>query len=194
MEDRLNAIENAILELADAMRAICEKMAAMDEEVDKLAKGKIYDRLEGVESEINSMVGGFNGLLSKRRGDRYKSMIGANEALMGYAPKYKKVFQRDITEDLLNEIMKYMEQDGASEEQLPAIFDSVLSDLRARFEEEQAEGEGVGHEAMESPEMEKAEHEAPAGTAIEVEIEKKPIDPDEALKNMARRFKGARVG
>ena len=35
-EERLAAIESAILELAEAIRQVCEKVAAIDEEVDKL--------------------------------------------------------------------------------------------------------------------------------------------------------------
>ena len=150
MED-MQAIRDAILELADAVGALCEKVSAIDEEVDKLAKGKIYERLEGIESEFGSMVDGFNGILGDRRKGRYREMIGGNADLMAFGPKYSKAFKSDIVEDVLNELMKYMEQEGASEEQFPGLFESLISDLRSRFEEEKAEGEGIAHEATESP-------------------------------------------
>lgn len=193
MED-MQSMKNAILELADAVRAVCEKVAAMDEEIDNLAKNKIYERLDGIESEFGSMVDGFNGILGDRRKGRYREMIGGNADLMSFGPKYSKAFKSDIVEDVLNELTKYMEQEGASEEQFPALFESLISDLRSRFEEEKAEGEGMAHEATESPAEEMAEHSP--GKSIEVEVKSGPVEGDELdeLKKMARRFKSVRAG
>ena len=192
MEER--DYESAILALADAIQQLCEKIAAIDEEVDKMAKGRIYERLEGIESEFGSMVDGFNGILGDRRKGRYRDMITGNQDLMAFGPKYGKAFKSDIVEDVLNELVKYMEQEGASEEQFPALFESLLSDLRSRFEEEKAEGEGLEHEAMEGPAEEMAEH-SPA-KAIEVEVKSGPVEGDELdeMRKMARRFKGVRAG
>lgn len=194
-EERLSQIEDAIRSLAEVFGQLCEKVSAMDEELDQVLESKVTDRLGAIEKDFGGMVEGFNGILDGRRKSRYSEMLGGNADLQKYAPKYEKVFKHKLVDDAVENIMSYLEQEGADESGIPDVINQILSDLRDRFDEEQAEGEGAAHEAAESPEEEKAEHlpgasEEPVIEKTEVKVEAPADDGMEKIKEMARGLKG----
>ncbi|CAK0776896.1 hypothetical protein CCP3SC15_5610002 [Gammaproteobacteria bacterium] len=197
-EEWMGKVEDAILQLADVFHDLCEKVDAIDAEIDRLGQSGVYDRLDAIEKDFGGMVGGFNDILGTRRQGRYKEMISGNQELMSYGPRYSKTFKSDIVGDVMNELMQYMDQEGASEEQLPAIFEQIISDLKSRFDEEQAEGTSLAEEASESPDMEAAEQGdgtmvSPTRTgtppkAVEVQIK----TGGNALDDLAKKARGYR--
>jgi hypothetical protein len=194
-EERLSAIEDAIRQLAEVIGQICEKVDWHDQQLDDMNSDSVSSRLKAIESDFGSMVGGFSGILGDRKKARLTEMVGSNEGLKGYAPKYAKTFKSDLVGDAVESILSQMEQQGIGEEGIPGIIDNLMGELKARFDEEQAEGTPA-EEASESPEMEKGEHEpsgseplAPKAKALEVEIKTGgEIPPDLAAE--ARRFRG----
>ena len=189
-EDRIAQIEDAIRSLAEVIGQICEKVNAMDEELDQLLENKVTDRLGAIEKDFGGMVEGFNGILDGRRKSRYSEMLGSNEDLKKYAPKYQKTFKRDLVGDAVDNIMSYLEQEGADENGISDVINQIVSDLKDRFEEEQAE----------TPEEETAEH-APGGAEentetppviekTEVKVSSPADDGMEKIKEMARGLKG----
>jgi hypothetical protein len=195
-EERLSAIEDAIQQLAEVMGQLCEKVQWHDEQLDSSGMGDMKSRLESIESDFGNMDDGFNGLLTTRKKGRYSEMLGSNEALKGYAPKYNKAFKRDLFSDAVDNIMAAMDQEGASEDAIPQIVDQLISELKDRFDEEDAE----------SPAEESAEHapggseagitdEAPKPAQAEVKVtEVSPGDGLEKVAKLARNYRGARLG
>jgi hypothetical protein len=194
-EERLAQIEDAIRQLAEVMQALCEKVDWHDQQLDDMNTDGVAARLKGIESDFGGMVSGLGGILADRKKARITDMIGAHEGLKGYAPKYAKTFKSDLVGDAVESILSQMEQQGIGEDGIPGIIDSLMGELKARFDEEQAEGTPA-EEASESPEMEAGEHGpggseplAPKAKALEVEIKTGgELPPDLAAE--ARRFRG----
>lgn len=194
-EERLAQIEDAIRQLAEVMQALCEKVDWHDQQLDDMNTDGVAARLKGIESDFGGMVSGLGGILADRKKSRITDMIGAHEGLKGYAPKYAKTFKSDLVGDAVESILSQMEQQGIGEDGIPGIIDSLMGELKARFDEEQAEGTPA-EEASESPEMETGEHGpggseplAPKAKALEVEIKTGgELPPDLAAE--ARRFRG----
>ena len=196
-EERLSAIEDAIQQLAEVMGQLCEKVQWHDEQLDSSGMGDMKSRLESIESDFGNMVDGFNGLLTTRKKGRYSEMLGGNDALKGYAPKYNKAFKRDLYSDAVDNIMAAMDQEGASEDSIPQIVDQLVAELKDRFDEESAE----------SPGEESAEH-APGGpeagitdeasNPASVTVKEETVSPgpgaDEKFAKLARGLRGARLG
>jgi hypothetical protein len=194
-EERLSAIEDAIRQLAEVMQTLCEKVDWHDQQLDDMNADGIASRLKGIESDFGGMVSGLGGILADRKKARITDMLGGDQDLAGYAPKYAKTFKSDLVGDAVESILSQMEQQGVGEDSIPGILDQLKSELKSRFDEEQAEGTPA-EEASESPEMEAGEHGpggseplAPKAKALEVEIKTGDnIPPDLAAE--ARRFRG----
>ena len=186
MEERLARLEDAVGQLIEVMRAVCEKQSAIDEEVDKLTSSGIYDRLDGIESEFGNMVGGLNDIIDGRRKREYTDGLREKHPEFSRYEDIGKRFGLDVygiaadnTFDMPDE-----EKDGA--------IGSMLEELKGKFEDLIAAIEkSKSHEASETPEKEKAEEAAPGAVKIEVEASEDGVDP--ALKEMARKFRGQRV-
>jgi hypothetical protein len=205
-EERLAQIEDAIRTLAEAMGQIVEKVDWHDQQLDQMNGDSLAARLSGIESDFGSMVSGLGGILSDRKKARITDMVGGNAGLMGYAPKYAKVFKSNLVSDAVDSILSQMEQQGIGEEGIPGIIDSLLSELQARFDEENAEGTPA-EEASESPDQESAEHApigpsamsgppggskamgGPPGKALEIQVKTGGLIPADMVQE-ARRFRG----
>jgi hypothetical protein len=197
-EERLAQIEDAIRQLAEVMQTLCEKVDWHDQQLDEMNGDGIASRLKGIESDFGGMVSGLGGILADRKKARITDMIGAHEGLKGYSPKYAKTFKSDLTGDAVESILSQMEQQGIGEDGIPGIIDSLMGELKARFDEENAEGTPA-EEAAESPEMEAGEHE-PGGSeaggkpkALEIEVKTGGEIPAD-LAAEARRFRGQAIG
>ena len=196
-EERLAAIEEAIRTLAEVMGKMCEKLDWHDQLLDEANTDSISSRLKGIESDFGSMISGFTGILADRKKARITDMLGANEGLKAYAPRYAKTFKSDLVTDAVDSILSQMEQQGIGEEGIPGIVESLMGELKARFDEEQAETDSAAHEAAESPAEEKAEHAAggsesgPEGKALEIEVKSGELSPELAAE--AKRFRGQRI-
>jgi hypothetical protein len=197
-EERLAAIEDAIGQLAEVIGQIAEKVDWHDKQLDDSNSESLAAQLKAVTSDFGSMIGGFNGILADRKKARYANMVGAHEGLKAYAPRYAKTFKSDLVGDAVECILAFLQQEGASEEGIPGVLDQIVSELKARLDEEQAEGTPE-HEAMESPAEESAEHApggsesgpegiSPKGKALEIEVKTGDLPPE--LAEEARRFRG----
>ena len=192
-EERLAAIENAILELAEAIRQVCEKVAAIDEEVDKLGGSDVYGRLDRIESDFSGMVGGFNDILDGRRKRKYSEEFGQKYPQFGKYADVGKRFGLDIMDIASNRAYDYDNSEGANDEGREELINSMLSDLSAKFDDILGLLEKqVAHEAAETPAEEAAEHGSkPVSKGMEIEIEASPADDGmDKLKEAAKKFKG----
>lgn len=199
-EERLAQIEDAIGQLAEVIGQICEKVDWHDKQLDDSNAESLAAQLKSVTDDFGSMIGGFSGILADRKKARYADMIKGDEGLQAYAPRYAKTFKSDLVGDAVESILAYLQQEGASEEGIPDVINQIKSELKARLDEEQAEMT-PGHEAMESPAEETAEHapggsesgpmgEGPKGKALEIEVKTAALPPDLAAE--ARKFRGKR--
>lgn len=192
-EERLAAIENAILELAEAIRQVCEKVAAIDEEVDKLGGSDVYGRLDRIESDFGGMVGGFNDILDGRRKRKYSEEFGQKYPQFGKYADVGKRFGLDIMDIASNRAYDYDNSEGASDEGREELINSMVADLSAKFDDILALLEKqAAHEEAETPEQEAAEQgsKPPEKKGMEIEIEAGPVDDDAKLKEAARAFRG----
>ena len=194
-EERLAAIESAILELAEAIRQVCEKVAAIDEEVDKLGGSDVYGRLDRIESDFGGMVGGFNDILEGRRKRKYAEDFGSKYPQFGKYSDVGKRFGLDIMDIASNRAFDYDNSEGASDEGREELINSMLSDLSAKFDDILGLFEKqVAHEAAETPAEEAAEHgsKPPEGKGMEIEVSAGPASEEglDKLREAAKRFKG----
>lgn len=188
-EERLAQIESAILELADAVRQVCEKVAAMDEEVNKLEQSGIFDRLDRVESDFGSMVGGFTDIMNGRRKRRFADEFTQGHPEFGKYSDIGKRFGLDVVGIASDKAFDYEESGDASDEGRQALIESMLQDLASKFDD-LLELMANKPPAAEMPAA--GEHEGD-GSTVEVEItNEEPSGPDDKLKEAARRFRGAR--
>jgi hypothetical protein len=200
-EERLAAIEDAIGQLAEVIGQIAEKVDWHDKQLDDSNSESLAAQLKAVTDDFGSMIGGFNGILADRKKARYANMVGSHAGLQAYAPRYAKTFKSDLVGDAVESILAFLQQEGASEEGIPGVLDQIVSELKARLDEEQAEGTPA-EEASESPAIEGAEH-VPGGSesgpegmppkakALEIEVKTGgELPPDLAAE--ARRFRGQR--
>lgn len=190
-EERLADIESAILKLVEAIQWICEKVAAIDEEVDKIAKDDLYGRLERIEGDFGGMVGGFNDILDGRRKRRFAEEFGAKYPQFGKYADVGKRFGLDIMDIASNRAYDYENSEGANDEGREELINSMLSDLSAKFDDILALLEKQeAHEAAETPEEEKAEQSSPPEKGVEIEVAAGPTEELDKLREAAKKFKG----
>ena len=192
-EERLAAIESAILELAEAIRQVCEKVAAIDEEVDKLGGSDVYGRLDRIEADFGGMVGGFNDILDGRRKRKYSEEFGAKYPQFGKYADVGKRFGLDIMDIASNRAYEYDNSEGANDEGRESLINSMLSDLSAKFDDILALLEKqVAHEEAETPAEEKAEQSSAPDKGVEIEVSAGPASDEglDKLKEAAKKFKG----
>lgn len=179
MEGGTMDIESAVQELIDVVRALCEKVAAIDEEVDKLGSAKIYDRLDGIEGEFGSMVGGLNDIIDGRRKREYTDGFRTKYPQF---EKYEGMGKRmglDIYGQAADQTYE-MEDD----EQREGAVQNMLSELSGKFDDliEAIENRNAGGEKP----MESEQGDKPEETTIEIEASG-GVDPK--IIDIARRFK-----
>jgi hypothetical protein len=194
-EERLAAIENAILELAEAIRQVCEKVAAIDEEVDKLGSTDVYGRLERIESDFGGMVGGFNDILDGRKKRKYTEEFGSKYPQFGKYADVGKRFGLDIMDIASNKAYEYDNGEGASDEGREELINGMISDLSAKFDDILALLEKQqAHEQAETPAEEQAEQGSMPEKGVEIEVSAGPASPDgegmDKLREAAKKFKG----
>lgn len=194
MEERLARLENAISQLVEVVQAVCEKMSAIDEEVDKLASNKIYDRLEGIESEFGSMVGGLNDIIDGRKKREYGESFRSAHPELGRYEDIGKRFGLDVYGLAADTTF------GAPEEEREGIIGSMLEELKGKFDDLVAALETHNaHESAETPAMESAEQKEEPKPEISVEVETDEGDEDEDpkitdIRRIAKQFRGRAVG
>jgi len=179
LEERLARLEDAIGQIIEAVKMVCEKQSAMDEELDRLLSSKVYDRLDGIESEFGDLVGGFNDIIDGRRKREYTEGLRASKPELGRYENIGKRFGIDVFDTVAEKTF------GMPDEEREGAIGSMMSELKEKFDDliEALETHNQ-HEAAETPEQEAAEHKPD----VEVEIESSEgVNPK--VLEMARRFK-----
>jgi hypothetical protein len=127
--------ESTIQELIDVVRALCEKVAAIDAEVDRLGEAKIYDRLDGIESEFGSMVGGLNDIIDGRRKREYSSSFRTSHPEFG---KYEDIGKRmgvDIYDTAANRAYEFDSMETPDEAGRDGAIAEMLKELSEKFDD-----------------------------------------------------------
>lgn len=186
MEDRLAQIENAISSLAQAVQMVCEKQAYLDEQLDKLMQSKVCERLEGIESEFGSMVGGLNDIIDGRRKRDYSDSFRSSHPEFGRYEDIGKRFGLDIYGLASDKTFE------APDEEREGIISGMLEELKGKFDDLLMALETHNkHEAAETPAEEAAEH-APKEVSIEMETE--GGDPKmRKMLEVAKMFRGTKI-
>lgn len=188
-------LEGIISQIVEAVRAIAEKQCAMDEELDKLLSSKVYDRLDSIEGEFGSMVGGLNDIIDGRRKREYTDTLRSSHPEFGRYEDIGKRFGLDVYGIAADSTF------GKPDEEREGMIGQMLDELKGKFDDLITALETHNaHEAAESPAEEKAEHaggetgmpgeEKPKGMEVEIEVGK--TKPD--IIDAARRFRGSRAG
>lgn len=194
-EERLARLEAAIGQIVDVVQQLCEKMDAIDEEVDKLASNKIVDRLNGIESEFGSMVGGLGDIIDGRKRREYDECFRSSHPEFGRYADIGKRFGLDVYG--LASDTTY----SAPEEEREKIIADMLDELKSKFDDLVSALETHNaHEAAETPEEEKAEQ-MDDGSKPELQIEVATGDDGEEkdpkiadFARIARKYRGRAVG
>ena len=147
-------IEGVLSQIIEAVRAIAEKQCAMDEELDKLLSSKVYDRLDAVESEFGSMVGGLNDIIDGRRKREYTEGLREKHPEFGRYEDIGKRFGLDVYGIAADNTF------GMADEEREGAIGQMLEELKSKFDDLISALETHNaHESAESPAEEKAEHE-----------------------------------
>jgi len=191
-EERLSRLEAAIGQIVEVVQSVCEKMAAIDEEVDKLASNKIIDRLSGIESEFGSMVGGLGDIIDGRKRREYDEGFRSSHPEFSRYEDIGKRFGLDVYG--LASDTTY----GAPEEEREGIIGQMLEELKGKFDDLISALETHNaHEAAETPAMEAAEHKPEPEISVEVETGEGEEEEDPKItdiRRIAKQFRGRAVG
>lgn len=187
MEERLARIEDAISRIVEAVQMVCEKQAALDEEVDRLGKSKVYERLDGIESEFGSMVGGLNDIIDGRRKREYSDSFRSSHPEFSRYEDIGKRFGLDVYGLAADKTYE------APEEEREGMIGTMLEELKGKFDDLIAALESHNqHEMAETPAEEKAEHGGSPEVSVEIETDDADgVDPK--IRDIARMFRGRGV-
>lgn len=183
----IGRLEEAVRTLADAVGQLCEKVDWHDQMLDQMTSGKLMERVEGIEKEFGSMVGGLNDIIDGRRKREYADGFREKHPEFGRYEGIGKRFGLDIYGMAADNTY------GKSDEEAEGVVMAMLNELKEKFDDLLPALEKLAqHEASETPAEEAAEHEPEKGEKeITVEIEK---GPPAAIIEEARRFRGSRAG
>lgn len=179
-------LEYAISELINVVREMQEKIDYLHEEVDRLKQASICERLDSVEKEFGSMVGGLNDIIDGRRKREYSE--GFREKHPEFS-KYEPVGKRlglDVYGIAADSTF------GLDDESAQQTIARMLEELNNKFGDLVAAMEKLeGHEAAEHGA--EAMGEKPEGEGKEIEVEVALEKPD-SIVEAARRFRNTRAG
>lgn len=172
----IGRLEEAVRTLADAVGQLCEKVDWHDQMLDQMTSGKLMERVEGIEKEFGSMVGGLNDIIDGRRKREYADRFREKHPEFGKYEGIGKRFGLDIYGMAADNTY------GKPDEEAEGVIMAMLNELKEKFDDLLPALEKMAqHEAK----PEKGEKE------ITVEIEK---GPPAAIIEEARRFRGSRAG
>lgn len=187
-EARLSRIEEAISTIVEAVRAVCEKQSAMDEELDKLLSSDVYGRLESVEKEFGGFVGGMNDIIDGRKKREYAGGFREKHPEFGRFEPLGKSLGLDVYDIAVDSTF------GKPDDEADSVVAQMLEELNAKFGKMVEALEKLeGHEAAEHGEENKPEGEKPEG-GMEIELEFGDDKPSPSIVEEARRYRGTRAG
>ena len=128
-------IEGAVQELIEVVRALWEKVSAMDAEIDRLAESKVYDRLDGIEGELGSMVGGLNDIIDGRRKREYSESFKTSHPEFSRYEDIGKRFGLDIYGTAADKAYEYDSQDEPDEAGRDGAVAEMLTELSSKFDD-----------------------------------------------------------
>lgn len=188
LEGRIKRMEDAIGEVVGVVQEICAKVSAIDDEVDRILSDKVYGRLDGLESEFGTFIGGMNDILDGRRRREYGEKFRGEHPEFGKYEDFGKSLGIDVYDTAASNTY------GLGDEDREKAIVAMLDELSGKFDAvKNALNTLNAHETTETPADEKAENEGEkpeGGIAIEIEAGEKP-NPD--IVSAARRFKEARA-
>lgn len=184
--DELEQIKESISKLAEVCQMLCEKVDWHDEQLDKMNTSKVYDRLDSIESDFGSMVGGLNDIIDGRHKREYADGFREKHPEFGRYEDIGKRFGLDVFGTAADTTF------GMPDEEREGAVGAMLEELKSKFDDLIAALEkNNAHEAAETPTEEKAEHE---GGEEKAEIEQPDEGPDAKIIKIAGQFKNRRAG
>lgn len=191
-EERLARLEDAIGQLVEVVQQVCDKMAAIDEEVDKLGANKIFDRLDGIEHEFGSMVGGLNDIIDGRKKREYSEQFRSAHPEFGRYEDIGKRFGLDVYGQAADTTY------GAPDEEREGMIGSMLEELKGKFDDliEALETHNA-HEATEPAAEKMAEGEdtgKPAALSVEIATDGESDPETRKFADIAKLYRGRAVG
>lgn len=170
----MERLEEAIQILAEAVGQLCEKVDWHDQMLDQMTSGKLMERVEGIEKEFGSMVGGLNDIIDGRHKREYADGFREKHPEFGRYEGIGKRFGLDVYGLAADNTY------GKSDEEAEGVIAAMLTELKEKFDDL-------------LPALEKlAEHEPEKGEKeITVEVEK---GPSPAIIEEARRFRSRAAG
>lgn len=191
LEGRIQRLEDAIGQIVGVVQQLCSKIDAMDDEIDQVLSDKVYGRLDGLENEFGSFIGGMNDILDGRKKREYAESFRGAHPEFGQYENFGKSLGIDVYDTAASNTF------GMNDEDKEKAIADMLAELSSKFDAVKNALDTLNaHEATETPSQEaseggETEGKAPkSGIAIEVETEAKP-SPD--IINAARRFREARA-
>lgn len=194
LEGRIARIEDGLSQIVGVLQQVCQKMDAMDDEIDQALSSKVYGRLDGLENEFGSFIGGMNDILDGRKKREYADSFRSSHPEFGQYENFGKSLGIDVYDTAASNTF------GMSDEDREKAIADMLAELSSKFDAVKAALDTLNaHESTETPAQEAAEQgegsESDSGTpgggiAIEVETAHKP-SPD--IVKAAQAFKAARA-
>lgn len=180
------AIQEGFNKIAEVLEMLCKKVDWHDEQLDRMNTAGVYDRLDSIESEFGSMVGGLNDIIDGRRKREYAEGFREKHPEFGRYEDMGKRFGLDVFGTAADTTF------GMPEEEREGAIGAMLEELKTKFDDLIAAVEKQNaHEAAETPAEEKAEQE---GGEEKADIEQKDEEPSAKIIKIAGQFKNRRVG
>lgn len=187
MDDQ--AIQEKFDKIAEVLQMLCERIDAIDEEVDKMRSSGIYDRLDSIESDFGSMVGGLNDIIDGRHKREYAEGFREKHPEFGRYEGIGKDLGFDVYGTAADTTF------GKPEDEAAEMIKAMIEELETKLGKYLAAMEKQGaHEASETPAEEAIEEKAlegEKGADIEQPGEEKP---DAKIIEIAGKFKNRRAG
>lgn len=179
-------LEYAISELINVVREMQTTVDNLCEEVDQLKQASVCERLDTVEKEFGSMVGGLNDIIDGRRKREYSD---------GFREKHPEFSRYEPVGKRLGLDVYGIAADstfGLDDESAQQTIARMLEELNTKFGDLVAAMEKLEGQSASEPGAE-AMGEKPEGEGKELEIEVALEKPD-SIVEAARRFRNTRAG
>lgn len=182
----MDDLQEKLDKIVEVLQMLCERIDAIDEEVDKMRKSGIYDRLDSIESDFGSMVGGLNDIIDGRRKREYAEGFREKHPEFGRYEDMGKRFGLDVYGTAADTTF------GMPDEEREGAVGAMLEELKSKFDDLIAAVEkSNAHEESETPAEETAEHE---GGEDKADIEQPGEGPEAKIIKIAGQFKNRRAG
>lgn len=182
--DDLESIKEAIRTIAEVVESLCAKVDWHDEQLDRMNTSKVYERLDGIEGDLGTMVGGLNDIIDGRRKREHSTMFRENHPEFGKYENVGKKMGIDVYGTAADSTF------GLEDEEANGRIAEMLAELSGKFDDIIEALEKNAHESSETPQEEAVEEKA-LGKEGE---ESGESGPKNKVIEIARLMKGTGVG